>query len=162
VTSPTASPESGIIGVHTTSKFSYSEHALVQRGEPGAMSALRRCRSEGGTPAPRDGQLVCVPDTTRPRARLVTRRVLRRGKPLVLSCNEPCAAVATATAQGRRLAGGRGKSESAGRLRVRMRLTAAGRRKLAARRSVRATLRVRVSDRAGNSLRLRRALRLSR
>ena len=112
---PPAGP--GLIGVRTTSAFSYSQHVLVQRGKPSAVRALRRCRSKGGKPVAQAGRLVCIPDRKRPRARLLSGRSLARGTPLVLSCNEPCAVVATVMARGRRLATGRRRSTRAGMVR---------------------------------------------
>ena len=158
--SPPAGP--GIIGVRTTSAFSYSEHVLVQRGRPGAMRTLRRCRAKGGRPSSKGGRLTCIPDTTRPRAKLLTGRSLSRGKPLLMSCNEPCRVVASVVAGGRRLATGRRTSTKAGRLKVPLKLTAAGRTRLASEASVRAILHVTVRDRAGNKASLKRGLRLTR
>jgi hypothetical protein len=162
VTLPSPPAGSAITGVRTTSAFSYSEHVLVQRGKPGAMRALRSCRAKGGRPSARNGQLVCVPDTTPPRARLISRRALKRGQPVVVSCNEPCTAVAKVEAGGSRLAGGRRKIAKAGRVRIPLSLTAAGRTRLASEASVSVALRVTVSDRAGNHVRLTRRLPLRR
>jgi hypothetical protein len=156
---PTGSP---IIGLRTASTFSYSEHDLLQRGTPAAMSALQACRAKGGAPQASSGQLVCVPDTVRPGAKLITRGRLKRGRPVVLSCDEPCGVKATLARGGKRLARGTAKSNVAGKLTVRMKLTAAGRKRLKARRAVRATLTLVVTDRAGNATRIRRGVRLTR
>jgi hypothetical protein len=159
---PAAPAGSAIVGVRTVSTFSYSQHDLVQRGEPTAMRKLRRCRALGGTPTAANGRLVCVPDTTRPHVKLIMRRSLARGRAIVVSCNEPCLAKATIAAAGVTLARGSGKTPAAGRVKVRMKLTAQGRRALAARRSRRGTLKLVVTDRAGNATRLRRGIRLTR
>ncbi len=158
--SPPAGP--GIVGVRTTSAFSYSEHELVQRAKPSAVRMLRRCRAKGGRPAPRDGQLTCLPDRTRPKVRLLTGRTLSRGTPLLMSCNEPCRVVASVVAGGRRLATGRRASTKAGKLKVPLTLTAAGRTRLASERSVRAMLVAAVRDRAGNKASVKRRLALTR
>jgi hypothetical protein len=157
-----AAPNTPIIGMRTTSTFSYSEHDLVQRGEPAAMRKLRRCRSLGGTPTAVNGQLGCVPDTKRPRAKLITGRSLARGRPLVVSCNEPCRVSAKFAAAGSTLARGAGKRATAGRVKVRMKLTSKGRSTLATHRSLRGALRLMVKDRAGNATRIRRGVRLTR
>jgi hypothetical protein len=155
---PPPQTETGVLGLRTTSSFSYSERVLVQRGKPSAMRKMRRCRSKGGRPAARHGRLVCIPDRKPPRARLVAGRPLRLGKPVWLSCNEPCTVVARVMAGGTRLAKGRRKRSRAGRVRIPLKLTAAGRQTLASGASKRLTLRVVVSDRAGNKARLKRRI----
>jgi hypothetical protein len=162
VTLPSAPVESEIIGVQTTSNFSYSERVLLQRGRPRAIALLRMCRARGGRPAAKGGKLICVPDTKRPRVRLLTRRLLRRGKPLSLSCNEPCSVTATLKARGELLAAGRRKSPKPGTIKLRLALTAAGRARLASEGSVAVLLRLTVRDRAGNAARLTRERRLTR
>lgn len=161
VTLPSPPAGSEVIGVRTTSTFSYSERVLLQRGRPRAIAFLRRCRSRGGRPAAKHGRLTCLPDAKRPRVKLITRRSLKRGKPLSLSCNEPCTVIAAVRARGKLLAAGRRKSTRAGRINVPLALTAAGRARLASGASVRAVLRLTVRDRAGNTLRLRRARQLT-
>jgi hypothetical protein len=158
---PAPSSDSEILGVRTTSSFSYSERVLLQRGSPRAMRRLRKCRSKGGRPAARHGRLVCIPDRKPPRARLVAGRPLRLGKPVWLLCNEPCTVVAGVTGSGTRLAKGRRKRARAGRVMVPLKLTAAGRRSLASGAPKRLTLRIAVSDRAGNTVRLKRRIRTS-
>jgi hypothetical protein len=161
ITLPSPPPGSRIIGVRTTSSFSYSEHLLVQRGRPAAMRALRRCRAEGGRPAVSGGRVTCIPDTKPPRARILSRGAVTPGKPVIVSCNEPCRVQASVTGHGNRLAAGRRTSTKAGKLRVRITLTPAGRRELASYASMRATLRLAVADRAGNKASVHRGVRLT-
>jgi hypothetical protein len=65
------------------------------------------------------------------------------------------------TGHGNRLATGRRTSTKAGKLRVRITLTPAGRRELASYASMRATLRLAVADRAGNKASVHRGVRLT-
>jgi hypothetical protein len=155
-------PTGAVLGVRTTSEFSYSSHRLVQRAQPAALRAIRRCRATGGVPKPAGGRLRCVPDRTRPRVKLVTGRSLRQGDRLVVRCNEPCRVKATLAAAGTKLARGTGKASAAGAVKVRMKLTAAGRHALATHRSVRGVMKLAVADRAGNATRVRRGIRLTR
>ena len=155
------SPPAGskIAGVRTTADFSYSAHRLVQRGKPSAMRALRRCRSRGGRPVARAGELVCIPDTRPPRPRLLGRSVVHAGKAVRVLCDEPCDVAGRVVVGRTTLASGRRKSSRAGTVRLPLRLTAAGRR-LASGAAIRAVLRVTVTDRAGNRARRTRAVRL--
>jgi hypothetical protein len=159
---PSPPATGAILGVRTTSEFSYSEHRLVQRAHPGALRAIRRCRAKGGKPRPAGGRLRCVPDRTRPRAKVITGRSLRRGDRLLVKCNEPCRVKVALAAAGGKLAQGSGAVRATRVVKVRMKLTANGRRALAARRSVRGALKLVVTDRAGNATRLRRGIRLTR
>ena len=169
VTMPAPPGGPGLLGVRTTSAFSYSEHNLIQRGQASAMAALRNCRAAGGTPQDVNGELTCVgatvvmPPVVVPfAATLAPLRVLRRGTAVSVHCSAACSIVAELRAGGKLLAKGRARGTGAGDVKLAMKLTAAGRRRLKSRPSVRANLLVTVTDAKGARVPLHRSLVLKR
>lgn len=153
VSMPAPPHGSSLIGVRTTSAFSYSQHELVQRAQPRAVQSLNACRARGRTPVARGRRIVCPPAV-----RLSVPRPYRAGRALSVTCDDACAISARVAVRRMAVAAGRGRTRHAGATRVRLRLSAAGRRLLAARGSLVATLRVTVTDSKGISAHLTRRL----
>ena len=75
---------------------------------------------------------------------------MRAGKPVSVSCNQPCAVIVRVMAGGRRVAGGQAHTNMAGIAKVRLRVTPIGRRLLKSHRSLAATLQATVTGKTGS------------